>query len=193
MSSVFTALWPPREAIDDLGAAIDRLRAQPDLVSEASVSLRGFRFIPPERWHVTLCFHGETDFAEQDRLSARLDRRVPKLAAAPRLRLTGAGVFRGVLWVGVEPDQDDDVALRALVRAAGADPNGFHGHLTVARWARGSPDRAVLRALLADYAGPRWTADSVALVRSELEKGARKYRTVHTVECPAPRSGRQDS
>lgn len=193
--SLFTALWPSEDAIEHLASAVDRLRASPERVAGASAGLRGFRFLRPANWHVTLCFHGDRpERAEEDRLGARLDRRLPRLTASPRLRLTGCGLFRGVLWVGVEPAGDPDAAaLRALVRAAGSDPGGFHGHLTVARWAAGGPDRSALRGLLADYAGPWWTVASVALVRGEQEAGARVYRTVHCVDLLRPGAGEQGS
>lgn len=189
--SLFTAVWPSGEAIRHLASAVDVLRAEPERVAGASAGLRGFRFLPPRNWHVTLCFHGHLpDEAEQERLRARLDRRLPRVSGTPRLRLAGCGLFRGVLWVGVEPDSAADAAtLREVVRAAGADPGGFHGHLTVARWASGRPDRAALRSLLTDYAGPWWTVSSVALVRGEQEAGARVYRTVHRAEVPPPNAG----
>lgn len=189
--SLFTAVWPSREAIQHLASAIDGLRVHPERMAGASAGLRGFRFLPERNWHVTLCFHGHgPDAAEQDRLGARLDRRVPKVSGAPRLRLAGCGLFRGVFWVGVEPDSDTDTGtLRELVRAAGSDPGDFRGHLTVARWTSGRPDRAAMRGLLPGYAGPWWTVASIALVRGEQEAGARVYRTVHRVDLPCHGAG----
>jgi 2'-5' RNA ligase len=186
--SLFTAVWPSDEAIRHLASAVDGLRAEPERVAGASAGVRRFRFLPQQNWHITLCFHGHRpDEGEQDRLGARLDRRLHRVSAAPRLRLADCGLFRGVLWIGVEPDGDADAAtLRELVRAAGSDPGGFHGHLTVARWASGRPDRAAMRDLLSGYAGPWWTVSSVALVRGEQEAGARVYRTVHRAELQRP-------
>jgi RNA 2',3'-cyclic 3'-phosphodiesterase len=193
--SLFTALWPSDEAIRHLAAGVDRVRARRDRMAEASAGLGGFRFVPPQRWHVTLCFHGDqVDQLEEERLRRRLDRRLPRLstAEAPRLRLAGAGVFRGVLWVGVQPAAADDAAaLQALVRAAGADPHGFRGHLTVARWGAGGPNRAALRSLFEGYEGPWWSVSEVQLVRSDLEAGQRVYRTVHRVELPGVSAGQQ--
>lgn len=189
--SLFTALWPTEEAIRHLGSAVDRVRVRPELVAEASAGLHGFRFLRSENWHITLCFHGDRpEETEQDRLGARLDRRVPRLTGSPRVRLAGCGLFRGVLWVGVESADDAGAAaMRTLARAAGADPGSFHGHLTVARWAAGRGNRAALRALLSDYVGPWWTVSSVALVRGEQEAGARVYRTVHRAELPREGAG----
>jgi 2'-5' RNA ligase len=185
--SLFTALWPPEEAIRDLAAAVDRLRsARPKLEADVAAGLRGFRFVSPRRWHVTLCFHG--DDADEQRLGTRLDQRIPGLSRdqAPRLRLAGAGTFRGVLWVGVEAREEADAtSLHALVRAAGGDPRSFHGHLTVVRWGAGEPNRTELRRLFEQYQGPWWSPEEVALVRSDRESGVAVYRTVHRVSLGA--------
>ncbi|WP_433873803.1 2'-5' RNA ligase family protein [Saccharopolyspora sp. CA-218241] len=137
--------------------------------------MRGFRFTPVRRWHLTLCFHGE---AEPGPLAAGLDERVPGLVA-PRLRPTGAGTFRGVLWIGVRPvARADRSALRAAVLAAGGDPELFRPHLTVARWAAGRPD-AALTGLLARYRGPEWVADDLGLTRSDQGGNGPEYEIVH--------------
>ena len=127
---LFTALWLPREQAAHLEQAIDGVRSQ--RLAEATEGLRGFRFMQPSQWHLTLCFHGEVP--DPKRLGERLERRVRRLVRhapglePPRLRLVGAGVFRGVLWIGVEPAAEDDTsALGALVRAAGADPQAVAG------------------------------------------------------------------
>ncbi|GGM38414.1 RNA 2',3'-cyclic phosphodiesterase [Longimycelium tulufanense] len=156
---LFTALWPPEDAVRDLTARLRAALAQPPA---------GLRWVPVEKWHLTLCFHGECDDAERDRRADRLRRRGPKVLG-PTLRFTGSGVFRGVLWVGVEPREEADVAaLRQLAKVAGTDPGRYRPHLTVARWSRGRPDTTAIRELLADYTGPWWVADEVLLVRSEL-------------------------
>ncbi|MEV0702323.1 2'-5' RNA ligase family protein [Saccharopolyspora sp. NPDC050389] len=179
---LFTALWPSEEAVRHLASAVDRLH--PDRVAEATTGLRKFRFTPSSRWHLTLCFHG--DDADQQRVTDRLDQHVARLLetdpAPPRLRLAGAGTFRGVLWVGVEPETDsDDAALRALVRAAGGDAHDYTAHLTIARWAAGRADRELLPGLLAGYAGPWWRSRELSVVCSDLREVGREYRTVHRV------------
>ncbi len=194
---LFTALWPSEESRRHLAAAIGAARARAE-VARAAGDLRKFRWTPPERWHVTLCFHG--DGADPERVARRLTRRVARLSAgdpgwnAPNLRLAGAGRFRGVLWVGVEPAGEADAAgLRRLAKAAGADPRSYVAHLTVARWASGRAD-AALAAPLTDYAGPWWQARELAVVRSEHEHGRPTYRTLERVPCrsavdtPAPGS-----
>lgn len=185
---LFTALWPGPEAIEDLAAAVSGL--EPERVTEATGGLRKFRFTPSERWHLTLRFHG--DAADQRQVAGELDRRLRHLRVEPpRLRLAGAGVFRGVLWVGVEPAAEaDGGALRALVRAAGGDPRGFQAHLTIARWAGGHADRESLAGLLAGYAGPWWAAREVSVVASDLREGGPRYATVHRAPVTRGWSGR---
>lgn len=73
----FTALYPPPNVVSELDAVLDR-----DL---------GLAWTKPEKWHITLCFHGET--ADEERFRALEGHEVP------RLRLRNFGDFRGrVLW-----------------------------------------------------------------------------------------------
>lgn len=189
---LFTALWPSTEAIEHLSAAVEKARSVPAL-ADITERARGFRFVPVERWHLTLCFHGEADpqwFSDRlDRRIARLTRKMP-VFAPPRLRMTGVGLFRGVLWVGVEAASDDDKAvLQALVRAAGANPHDYRGHLTVARWGAGGPDRAGLTGLFDHYTGPWWSASEITLVVSEQHRGQPVYRCLHSVPLGSVPSG----
>lgn len=183
---LFTALWLPEDAGHDLDRELRRVRAkQAGALEEATGRLRGFRFIPADRWHLTLCFHG--DNADPDWLADRLSRRVGRLIRTnpgfgpPRLRLASAGTFGSVLWIGLQvATEHDDAALRGLVRAAGADPHDYVGHLTVARWGRGRATRG-LSALFDEYQGPWWTAAEITLVRSDLGRSGPVYETVHRV------------
>jgi 2'-5' RNA ligase len=107
----FTALYPPRHVVDELKAVLK--------------SVQGIEWTKPEKWHITLCFHGET--ADEGRFQALEGHEVPEL------RLHNFGDFRGrILWAGVEGD------LNQLARAAGADDN-WQAHLTVAYGYRGQP------------------------------------------------------
>lgn len=170
---LFTALWLPREAVDHLDGVLERIRAQ------VGPTPPSFRWIPAQRWHLTLSFHG--DDADPDKLAARLRRRAHGLAA-PQLRLASSGTFSGALWVGVEPAGNADrVALRDLAKSAATDPSDFRAHLTVARWSRGRPDRAALTAPLTDYCGPWWKPEDIALVRSELPPTEPRYVTMERV------------
>lgn len=183
---LFTGLWPSREAVRDLSGALDRLPAAE--VRAASAGLRGFGFVPSERWHLTLCFHG--DGADPDQLGDRLERRVREAAPEPpRMRLAGSGTFASVLWLGAEPAADrDERALRELVRAAGGEPDEHLAHVTVARWRRGRA-RSGLARLLGDYAGPWWDVGEVVLVRSDQRAGGPAYATVRRVPLGGAASG----
>ncbi|RZQ59779.1 RNA 2',3'-cyclic phosphodiesterase [Amycolatopsis suaedae] len=150
---LFSALWPPQRVVTALRAAV---RAGPP---EA-----GLRWSPEHQWHITLGFYGEDDpGARAASLRARL-----RGAAAVPLRLAGAGMFPGVLWAGVAGDELHDLAVSIGAEDAGRP---YHPHLTLARWQR--TDRAGTAAAvrwvaaLAELSGPAWTADRVALVRSD--------------------------
>ena len=112
----FTALFPPQHVVDELEAVLDRTE---DL-----------GWTKPEKWHITLCFHGET--ADEERFKALEGHEVPEI------RLKDFGDFRGtILWAGIHGD------LNQLARAAGANDN-WKAHLTVAYGYRGQPMPAFL-------------------------------------------------
>lgn len=187
---LFTALWPSQEAVRHLAATVETLRSTyPQQLAQATEGLRKFRFIPPERWHLTLCFHG--DDADFDRLGDRLARRVERVSRTqpefgpPRLRMAGGGVFRGVLWVGVQPKEDEDAAVLSTVAdMAGTDARSFRAHVTLARWAAGRAGRA-LPGLFEEYEGPWWSAREASVVCSEQQSGAPAYRTIRRVGLTA--------
>lgn len=151
---LFVAVRPPPSAVDDAAAAVDPVRPLAP----------GLRWVPPERWHLTLAFYGEVPDDEVDRVVARTGRRLDG-AVELRLSLTGAGHFGGrAVWLGVTGDV---AALRSL--AGALDPGGrrYRPHLTVAR-VRDDTGTAAVVAALSGYAGPVWTAGAVHLVRSRL-------------------------
>jgi len=160
---LFTALWPPAEVVDHLTARLPQRWPS------------GIRAVPPARWHVTLRFHG--DDADPDGCAPSL----PQLGglAVPRLRLAGSGSFRGALWVGVQAGGAADArALTELAVAAGADPDDFRAHLTLARWRRGPGPSADL---LRGYRGPQWSPAEVLLVASELRPDGPHYTVLRRV------------
>ena len=151
---LFVAVRPPPSAVQHAAAAVGEVRP---------LAL-GLRWVPPERWHLTLAFYGEVPDDEVDRVVARTARRVGG-ALEMGLALTGAGRFGGrAVWLGVTGDV---AALRSL--AGALDPGGrrYRPHLTVAR-VRDDTGTAEVVAALAAYAGPAWTAGAVHLVRSRL-------------------------
>ena len=167
---LFVALRPPPVAVRHAAAAVDVVRA----------AQAGPRWVPAERWHLTLAFYGEVAERDLDRTARRVGRAVAG-SASMDLALAGAGSFgRRALWLGVTGGAEegdgaaaDSVArLRALARALSREPHprAYRPHLTIARL-RADTDPAAAGAAvaaLAGYAGPSWTATEVHLVHSRL-------------------------
>lgn len=164
---LFVGITPSAEARAHAAGAVDRIASTtPDM-----------RWVSRERWHVTLAFLGEVDPDRVPGLRARLDRVAASHAPLRGLRLMGAGTFRGVLWLGVQPTgrhSPADRLARAVqreMRAAGipVERRPWRAHLTIARW-RPSADRddAAHRAAesLDDYAGPPFDVHEIRLVHS---------------------------
>jgi 2'-5' RNA ligase len=151
---LFVAVVPPAEAIDDLARAAMPVRAAwPEL-----------RWIPTERWHLTLAFYGEVADGDVARVERR-GLRATKDAVGLDLRLAGAGHFGDrVLWVGVQGERN---GLRALAAGLAPDDRPYRPHLTVAR-ARPGADPRPAATMLASYDGPGWRATEVVLFRSHL-------------------------
>lgn len=163
---LFTALWPPADAVADLLAH-----------TGVGPPPRGWRAVDPATWHVTLAFHGEADPGV---LARRLDRTARGMPAPP-LRIGGAGSFPGVRWAGVEAEEPG--ALTRLVAAAGGAEDRFVAHITVLRALRrpgpgADPDPPLP---WAEHRGPWWCPADVLLVSSELARGGSRYRVVHRV------------
>jgi 2'-5' RNA ligase len=151
---LFAAVVPPAEAIDHL----DRVAAA------ARVASPELRWIPAERWHLTLAFYGEVAEGEVGRIERR-GLRATRGSAALDLRFAGAGRFGDrVLWVGVQGDRE---RLRALAGGLATDGRPYRPHLTLARARPGADPRQAVT-MLASYGGPGWRAVEVVLFRSHL-------------------------
>lgn len=182
---LFVAVGLPRPAVDSLVAAVAGLPTLPAV-----------RWVPPERWHLTVLFLGQVDGAGQ----VRLERELAGVAVpAFELRLAGAGRFppRGrpaVLWVGVAGQVAALAglhdAVRRAARAARVGPapgQRYRPHLTVARFRPPPPAGDVepgLRAL-AGYDGPTFPATRFTLVRSHLGPSPR-HEAVASWSLAAP-------
>lgn len=164
---LFVGINPPAEALAHAAGVVNRIASTtPDV-----------RWVSGERWHLTLAFLGDMDPDRVPGLSARLDAVAAGHSPLSGLRLAGAGTFRGVLWLGIEPTgrhSPADRLARAVqrqMRAAGipVERRPWRAHLTIARW-RPSADRdaAARRAAeaLAGYAGPPFDVHDVRLVHS---------------------------
>ncbi len=163
---LFVALAPPDHVVASVEEALGPARSrQPDL-----------RWIPSERWHLTLAFYGEVPDSSVTGVLAKVERRLsgPPLGGPIELFFAGAGQFaRRALWVGVAGEVD---RLRAVAKAVNTDRRPYRPHLTVARL-RGAQDATGAVEVLSSYVGPRWQTDEVHLVRSFLGPAPR-YETV---------------
>lgn len=174
-------------AVRPSAQAIDHAQAR---LAAVSLQLPEARWIPTDRWHLTLAFLGNTAADLVPRLINRLDEVGRTRAPVTDLRLAGAGTFRGVLWLGVWPADRHSPADRLArhvqreMRAAGValERRPWHAHMTVARW-RHSPDRSRsakhLSRALADYEGPRFDVAQLLLVSSRTGPNP-AYTVVHS-------------
>lgn len=162
---LFVGIVPPPEAISHAAGAVDWIASTTPEV----------RWIPSERWHLTLAFLGEVDSDFVTELTIALD----EVATSPirGLLLAGSGTFPGVVWLGVGGGAAEsrlgslaDAVRRAMRRAGiGLEPHLWQPHVTVGRW-RPSPrrEKAARGAArsLADYADPEFDVDEIRLVHS---------------------------
>jgi 2'-5' RNA ligase len=176
---LFVAAYPSAEAIDDLNTLVSGLAVGAPREAGQSV-----RLVPPDRWHLTLAFLGDVADEREPAVRAAIEtvaaRWTGRRQPVPRLWLGGGGRFGTgrftTLWIGV---RGDTTPLRDLVSdVRGAlhkarlpyDAKAFRAHVTLAR----PGDRLTAGQLAADlavldrYEGPRWTAQAVELVRSNL-------------------------
>jgi len=152
---LFVAVIPP----DDVVAELMQLRRKDQ---------RGVRFVPPERWHVTLRFLGEADPDEvADALAGvHLD---------PAVALVGPGVdLLGERALVVPVQGVDRLAMTVTERTAhlGEPPRQrFTGHLTLARLKPG----ADLPPALGAFVRAEFDVDEVVLVSSRLDPDGARY------------------
>lgn len=151
---LFVALAPPPEVLAHADRALTPVRERwPEV-----------RWVPAERWHLTLAFYGEVPDEKVAGTQRMLERRLAGHTSL-ELRLRGAGQFsRRAVWLGVDGEV---LALRRLARAVTCERRPYRPHLTVGRL-RGGVDAAEAVETLAAYDGPAWVSSTVHLVRSRL-------------------------
>ncbi|MFH1058775.1 MAG: RNA 2',3'-cyclic phosphodiesterase [Pseudomonadota bacterium] len=165
------------------------------VMAELKQSGADLKWVDPANLHLTLKFLGEVDPKRLDDITAAL---AQALAGQPALILTpaGAGAFPGrgriqVVWLGLVGQAAALAALAGRVESAltalGFAPEGraFQAHLTLARARRGrgrgqpaAPPQALAQALagLAAWQGPRFAAERVTLMESNLTAAGPIYR-----------------
>lgn len=179
---IFFAVWPPETVRQRLWNSLAPLRdAAP-----------GVRWIPPDRYHVTLRFMGDVD----DASLPRLVRAAEALASEPpfRARVAGNGTFprRGVPrvhWVGLKADPL--VRLRDLLdrelasEGFAAERRAFRPHLTIGRTKRGrlpAGTQGGRQRKVELSPGAEWfRVEAVHIVQSRLFPDGPRYANVHGV------------
>ena len=175
---MFVALYPSQEVIAHLAGLLRPLQTTRESEAEATPSIR---WIPPERWHITLAFLAEVDPDRVEHLQESLSEVAAQHGSLQGLHLTGAGAFGSTVWVGVDPT-DPGTPAEALAKAvqrasrsAGieVERRPWRAHLSIARVrthdrAERQSRTAALVSRLAVYSGPTWTATDITLVHSIL-------------------------
>ncbi|MEU5975959.1 RNA 2',3'-cyclic phosphodiesterase [Streptomyces sp. NPDC047315] len=191
---LFVAVVPPAPQLDELGAAVARLRKLP--------GADGLRWTGRGGWHYTLAFCGTVSEDVLPEFSERLGRAAGRTGAFP-LSISGGGHFgNGVLWAGAAGGTEELRRLAARADAAARrsgipmeEPRRFTPHLTLARARRraagptadaksGAP-LGTYADVLRDFAGTPWRVSEFVLFRSHLPAGGTpgaepRYETLAT-------------
>jgi RNA 2',3'-cyclic 3'-phosphodiesterase len=163
----------------------DAFRAEVEEYLGGAVGALPGRTVPPQNWHLTLCFLGDTPAAERERLCAQLD--TVDLGTAFPLVFTSLGAFpraarASVLWLGTREGSGPTATLAERVasaaRAAGLEPDAkpFKPHLTLSRL-RTPQDLRPLIERVPEF-GHVLHAERVVLYRSRPGAGAPRYEEV---------------
>jgi RNA 2',3'-cyclic 3'-phosphodiesterase len=161
VTRLFVAVDPPGPVRRTLATAIPR----PDEP--------GVRWIPPDRWHVTLRFLGEAD--EREAVAALRRLRAPRATAALGPRVSRLG--RTVVCLPVEGLDDLAVAVDAATADVGEPPDHrFRGHLTLARLKARAACGVTGTAVSSTF-----EVDAVRLYRSTLHPDGARHELVAEV------------
>ncbi|WP_131784297.1 RNA 2',3'-cyclic phosphodiesterase [Protofrankia symbiont of Coriaria ruscifolia] len=192
MARMFVALLPPKDVVEPLVGAVQRLRADQPRLAVA------VRWAPPESWHITLAFLGEVPATVRPELAQQLAQVASEYPPVPVVIAGGGRFGTRVLFAAVDEPPLAPLA-RAVARAArnagviGLDSRVWRGHLTLAtrRSSRpkgrhtgsppqtGEPDLAPLVDGLAGITARPWTATGFTLMRSGPVAGP-PYETTAT-------------
>ena len=153
------------------------VRAQEALIAAGAEG----RFVPPENFHITLHFLGETDALSD--AAAAMRAAVSDIRPFV-LRTVGAGAFGGkngrTAYLAMKCDSDELERLYELLESALWE-HGFsrsHSrlvpHITLARNVQGAEDAA------APAMNAAFTAGAMVLYESVNERGRMRYTPLHT-------------
>ena len=164
---------------------------------------RHLRWVRPEGIHLTIKFLGDIPAA----MVARVLEALPPVAArfSPiGLSISGLGVFPNprrprVLWAGVKGDLEALAALQLAVdEAVGKlglpmEDRPFSPHLTLGRVRRDVPDgqlRKIGQAADGELPGTAsWTADTLNLMRTDLDPGGSRHYLVGSASIGSDSGG----
>jgi 2'-5' RNA ligase len=163
---LFLAVWPPEVVVEELMA----LRRKDQ---------RGVRFVPPDRWHVTLRFLGDASIGAVEAAMDAADLPAATARLGPAVDVLG----ERALVVPVAGLDELAARVTAATRDVGDPPprRRFHGHLTIARIKRDARMPPALGAMV----DGSFRVDEVALVRSRLDPDGARYDTIATWPLPA--------
>ena len=145
------------------------------------------RLVPPQNWHFTLRFLGDTDQALREALTSTLGG--ARLGPRFKIRFDGLGAFprpkrARIIWLGLDRGARELISLAKVVeyfvRRAGFVPElrPFKPHLTLGRI---EPSRSVVDMLAAQPTRRiEMLVTEVVLVRSELDGGPARHEVVQT-------------
>jgi 2'-5' RNA ligase len=143
------------------------------------------RLVPPQNWHFTLRFLGNTDAPSRDALVATL--RATQLGKRFSIRFDGLGAFprakrARIIWLGVTDGAQQLISLAEAAESAARrssfppEERPFKPHLTLARV---EPPRAVSDILSSQPPlAVTMPVTEVSLVRSSLGAGPARYDIV---------------
>ncbi|MEO6125187.1 MAG: RNA 2',3'-cyclic phosphodiesterase [Ilumatobacteraceae bacterium] len=169
MTRLFIAVWLPEEVTERLTEVHRK-------------DQRGVRFVPPEKWHITLRFLGE---ARPDDVIGALDGidiGAPLAALGPAVDV----LDERQLIVPVSGLDDLAAEVASRTRRLGTEPprKRFIGHVTLARVKSNVAMPRALGSLFSD----EFEVEEIALVQSRLDPAGARYETLETwsVTSPSP-------
>jgi 2'-5' RNA ligase len=182
---IFVGLRPPDDVLRELERDIAPRRSR----------VEGWRWTPPDEWHITLRFLGSTT---QARAVAVAIGAAAARTPAFSVQLGGVGAFPSpqrarTLWLGFEQGEHRvstlERALALPLDKVGFEPERrrFFPHLTLCRIRDETDARMALVQLGRGTVGPRWTVDELVLFESTGGSAGERYVPLSVARLARPR------